>query len=111
ISVVAESSADARHVAADLIGQAEHDPDAVAWLATDDSSLAEAVPAQIESLLSENPRSGLARASLTNNGLIVVVPDLEAAAAVADLRAPEHLELIVREPLQLAGRIRNAGAI
>src|SRR5690606_4056860 len=59
----------------------------------------------------QNPRRETALRSLEENGLIAVVPDLEAAAEVADLRAPEHLELLVAEPMQLAGRIRNAGAI
>jgi histidinol dehydrogenase len=99
------------HVAADLIGQAEHDPDAIAWLVTTDAELAERVPAELERLLEANPRRDVARAALEANGMIVVVPDLEAAAALAELRAPEHLELLVAEPLALAGRIRNAGAI
>jgi histidinol dehydrogenase len=111
ILVVADESAEARHVAADLIGQAEHDPDAIAWLVTTHGGLAEAIPAELERLLSGNPRAEIARAALERNGLICIVPDLEAAAAVADLRAPEHLELIVGDPLALAGRIRNAGAI
>jgi histidinol dehydrogenase len=78
---------------------------------TTSEALAAAVPAEIERLLEANPRREVARAALEANGAIVVVSDLEAAAAAADLRAPEHLELLVAEPLALAGRIRNAGAI
>lgn len=111
ILVVADGAAEAAHVAADLIGQAEHDPDAIAWLVTTSAALAEAVPAEVERLLEHNPRREVARAALEENGLIVVVADLEAAAEVAEMRAPEHLELLVREPLELAGRIRSAGAI
>jgi histidinol dehydrogenase len=111
ILVIADASADPVHVAADLIGQAEHDPDAIAWLVTDSPELAAAVPAELEALLEENPRRDIARAALAANGLIVVVSSIEEAALVAELRAPEHLELLVREPLALAGRIRNAGAI
>jgi len=111
ILVVADASADPRHVAADLIGQAEHDPDAIAWLVTPHSGLADAIPAELEQLLAGNPRAEIARASLDRNGLICIVQDLDAAAEVVDLRAPEHLELIVEDPLALAGRIRNAGAI
>ncbi|HEX8691722.1 MAG TPA: histidinol dehydrogenase [Longimicrobium sp.] len=111
ILVIADESADLVHAAADLIGQAEHDPDAIAWLVTTSEALAAAVPAEIERLLRANPRREVARAALEANGAIVVVPDLEAAAQAADLRAPEHLELLVAEPLALAGRIRNAGAI
>jgi histidinol dehydrogenase len=111
ILVLADSSANPRHVAADLIGQAEHDADAIAWLVTDDETLAAAVPVAIDEFLADHPRRDVTLRSLEANGLIVLVPDEEAAARVADLRAPEHLELIVRDPLALAGRIRNAGAI
>jgi histidinol dehydrogenase len=111
ILVIADETADPVHVAADLIGQAEHDPDAIAWLVTTSAALAERVPAELERLLERNPRRDVARAALEANGAIVVVDTLEDAAAVADLRAPEHLELLVAEPMVLAGRIRNAGAI
>jgi histidinol dehydrogenase len=111
ILVIADESADARHVAADLVGQAEHDPDAIAWLVTPSVELAAAVPEQLERLLAANPRRAIAEEALGRNGLLVVVRDLEAAAQVADLRAPEHLELLVAQPLELAGKIRNAGAI
>jgi histidinol dehydrogenase len=111
ILVIADDAADPVHVAADLIGQAEHDPDAIAWLVTTSAELASRVPGDVDALLARNPRRDVARAALEANGAIVVVDSLEDAAAVADLRAPEHLELLVREPLVLAGRIRNAGAI
>jgi histidinol dehydrogenase len=111
ILVIADRSADPRHVAADLIGQAEHDPDAISWLVTPCAELAARVPAEVVRLLERNPRREIAWAALTANGAIVVVEDLDAAAAVADLRAPEHLELLVEQPMELAGRIRNAGAI
>jgi len=111
ILVIADDFADPAHVAADLIGQAEHDPDAIAWLVTPCESLVQALPAELERLLERNPRRDIARAALEANGAVVVVPDLDSAVAVADLRAPEHLELLVASPLELAGRIRNAGAI
>lgn len=111
VLVIADEAADSAHVAADLIAQAEHDPEAIAWLVTDSEALAAAVPAQLERLLADNPRAEIARESLASNGLIAVVPDLDAAADVADLRAPEHLELLVAQPMALAARIRNAGAI
>jgi histidinol dehydrogenase len=111
VLVVADGNADPRHVAADMIAQAEHDPDAIAWLVTTDARLAETVPAELDDLLARNPRREIAAQSLEAHGLIIVVQDLAAAAAVADLRAPEHLELLVASPLELAGRIRSAGAI
>lgn len=111
ILVIADASADPVHVAADLIGQAEHDPDAIAWLVTTSAELAARVPGEIDRLLERNPRRDVAREALQANGALVVVDTLEDAAAVADLRAPEHLELLVEQPLVLAGLIRNAGAI
>jgi histidinol dehydrogenase len=111
ILVIADDLADPTHIAADLIGQAEHDPDAIAWLVTTCEAQTMTVPREIERLLERNPRRDVARAALEANGAIVVVPDLDAAAAAADLRAPEHLEILTAEPLALAGRIRNAGAI
>jgi histidinol dehydrogenase len=111
ILVIADGSALPAHVAADLIGQAEHDPDAIAWLVTPDARLAAAVPRELERLLAANPRAAIAREALERNGLIAIVPDLESAAELAELRAPEHLELLVERPLELAGKIRSAGAI
>jgi histidinol dehydrogenase len=111
ILVIADDHANPVHVAADLIAQAEHDPDAIAWLVTTCAELAAATPAVIDRLLRDNPRREVAREALEANGAIVLVDSLDDAAAVADLRAPEHLELLVEEPMLLAGRIRNAGAI
>jgi histidinol dehydrogenase len=111
ILVIADEHADPVHAAADLIGQAEHDPDAIAWLVTPSPELAARVPGEIERLLERNPRRDVARQALEANGAIVIVPTLADAAAAAELRAPEHLELLVQAPLELAGRIRNAGAI
>lgn len=111
VLVIADDAASPAHVAADLVAQAEHDPDAIAWLVTPSEHLAERLPAALEDVLRDNPRREIAAAALAANGLIVLTDDLNAAAEVADLRAPEHLELMVAEPLALAGRIRNAGAI
>jgi histidinol dehydrogenase len=111
ILVIADDTANPRHVAADLIAQAEHDPDAISWLVTDRPGLPDLVLAEIDELLSRNPRADTAVESLQRNGLIVVVDDLSAAAEVANLRAAEHVELLVRDPLELAGRVRNAGAL
>ncbi len=111
ILVIADGSADSRAIAADLIGQAEHDPDAIAWLVTDSPALAEAAAGEMEALLAANPRAEVARAALAANGLIVVVDDLDAAAEVANLRAAEHVEIQLHDPVAFAGRIRNAGAL
>jgi histidinol dehydrogenase len=98
-------------VAVDLIAQAEHDEDASAWLITTDLQLADHVPRALERRLARTPRSEIARASLEQNGLIVWVPTIADAVTVANLRAPEHLEIITRDPETVAEGIRNAGAI
>jgi len=109
--VIADSTARAEWVAADLIAQAEHDEDASSWLITTDLHLADQVPAALEQLLERNPRAAVARASLARNGLIVWVPTLQDAVKVANLRAPEHLEIITRDPEQVAEGVKHAGAI
>lgn len=109
--VLADDSASAARVAADLIGQAEHDEDASAWLVTPSARLADAVPAELERALAGAPRAAIARASLERNGLIVVTPSMREALEVVNLRAPEHLEIIAEGPERVAAGVRHAGAI
>jgi histidinol dehydrogenase len=109
--IIADSTASAERVAADMVAQAEHDEDACAWLVTTDLQLADKVPAAIEKHLLKNPRREVARASLTRNGLIVWVPTIQDAITVANLRAPEHLEILTRDPDTDAAGVRHAGAI
>jgi histidinol dehydrogenase len=111
VLVIADGSARAEQVAADLMAQAEHDPLAAAILITTSEDLAAAMPAAIEAQLRGHPRAAITRAALNDWGLIVVAADLEQAAALSDTFAPEHLELLVEEPEALAERIRHAGAI
>jgi histidinol dehydrogenase len=111
LMVIADESADAGRVALDLIAQAEHDEDASAWCVTTSAELADAIPGALESALSQAPRAAIARASLERNGAIVVVPSLADAAAVANLRAPEHLAILTRDPGAVAAQVRHAGAI
>ncbi|NDG75780.1 MAG: histidinol dehydrogenase [Synechococcaceae bacterium WB8_1B_136] len=111
VLVIADHSANADHVAADLLAQAEHDPLAAAILLTTSEDLAAAVPAAISSQLQGHPRAEITRQALEDWGLIVVCPDLESAAALSDRFAPEHLELQVERPEPLADRIQHAGAI
>ncbi len=111
VLVIADQSADPRHVAADLLAQAEHDPLAAAILLTTSPSLAEAVPRALEEQLQGHPRAELSRAALRDWGLIVVCSSLEEAARLSDRFAPEHLELLVERPEPLAEQIENAGAI
>ncbi|HXE56643.1 MAG TPA: histidinol dehydrogenase [Gemmatimonadales bacterium] len=111
VLVIADEGADPRRVAADLVAQAEHDEDATAWCVTTSVRLAETLPQALEAALARAPRGAIARAALERNGLLVVVPDPDTAAAVADRRAAEHVAILTREPERVADRIRHAGAI
>ncbi len=111
ILVLADGSCDAKVVAADLLSQAEHDKMASAVLVTDSEALAEAVAQEIERQLKTLPREEITRASIDNNGKIIVTGDLAAAIDVANALAPEHLELCVEQPFDYLDRITNAGSI
>lgn len=111
VCVLADASADAVVVAADLMAQAEHDPLASCYLVTCDAPLAERVEEAVELLVSQSPREEITRASLDDRGVIVVAPDLDAAVDAVNVIAPEHLELHCADALALLGRVRNAGAI
>ncbi|WP_237479275.1 histidinol dehydrogenase [Lichenibacterium dinghuense] len=111
VVVVADSSADPEHVAADLLAQAEHDAVAQSILVTDSEDLADATAAAVERQLAALPRRAIAEPSWRDYGAIVLVPDLDAAVPLVDRLAPEHLEIMARNGDDLARRIRDAGAI
>lgn len=111
ILVLADASADACHVAADMLSQAEHDTHAAAVLVTDCRALAGQVAAELEQQLPLLPRADIARKSLESNGKLYVADSLERAVEAANRIAPEHLELCVAEPLSLLPLIRNAGSV
>ena len=111
VLVIADHSANAEHVAADLLAQAEHDPLAAAILLTTSEELAAAMPAAIEAQLAGHPRAEITRTAINDWGLIVICPNLESAATLSDRFAPEHLELQVERPEPLAEQIQHAGAI
>lgn len=111
ILVVADAQADARLVAADLLSQAEHDEAAYPLLLTDTPQLVAAVERELDLQLETLPRRAIAEAALRANGHALVVADRDAAAAVADRLAVEHVALHVRDAAALATRIRRAGAI
>jgi histidinol dehydrogenase len=111
VLVIADHSANAEHVAADLLAQAEHDPLAAAILLTTSQELAAAVPAALEAQLVGHPRAAITRQALNDWGLIVVCDSLDEAAQLSDRFAPEHLELQVERPEPLADQIQHAGAI
>ena len=111
IAVIADRDNDPDWVALDMLSQAEHDASAQAILITDDAGFAARVVAAIDRLLPDLPRSAIAAASWRDFGAVIVVRDLEEAAALSDRIAPEHLELLVADPDALAQRIRHAGAL
>ncbi|MDD2648223.1 MAG: histidinol dehydrogenase [Eubacteriales bacterium] len=111
VLVIADESANPAYVAADLLSQAEHDRLSAVMLITDSQDIAEKTAAEVEKQLAALPRVEIARKSLENYGAIVVTNNLLEAAELASDIAPEHLELCVKEPFNLLGYIRNAGAI
>lgn len=111
ILVVADATANPAFVAADLLSQAEHDKLASAVLVTDSMELAKAVQQQIETQLEKLPRQEIARASIDDNGKIIVADTLNTAIDIANEIAPEHLELCVNNPFDYLDKIRHAGSI
>jgi histidinol dehydrogenase len=110
ILVVADRTADARVVAADLLSQAEHDEQAYPLLVTDDAALARAVAEEVDKQLATLPRVAIARVSVEKQGLALVVEGRAAMAEAADRIAAEHLALHVEDPDALLGSIDAAGA-
>jgi histidinol dehydrogenase len=111
VLVVADGKNDADWIAADLLAQAEHDTAAQAILMTDDAVFADAVAAAVQARLATLPRGRIAGESWARHGAIILLPSLDAAPALIDRIAPEHLALAVADPDALAARVRNAGAI
>ncbi len=111
ILIIADQDANPDFIAADLLSQAEHDVMASSILVTDSRELAEKTISALEKQLTNLSRQDIARASIENFGAVMLVPDIETAIALSNRLAPEHLELIVKEPFDYIDRIRNAGAL
>jgi histidinol dehydrogenase len=111
ILLLADDSADPAHVAADMLSQAEHDELAAALCITASPSLATKIQKALEEQLRQTKRQTITIKSLQNYGAIVVTENLTEAVRIANEIAPEHLELLVRQPEKWAVEIRNAGAI
>lgn len=111
ILVIADGESNPAWVAADLLSQAEHDRLATAVLITDSETLAETVCAEVERQLCQLPRAEIARASIDNNGKIILVENLKEGVALSNELAPEHLELSVSNPEQLLPLVTNAGSV
>jgi histidinol dehydrogenase len=111
VVVIADNSANASWVAADLLAQAEHDPAAQAILITDDEDTADSVATAVAQQLTVLSRRQIASRSWEDFGAIIIVKHLDDSVAVVDRLAPEHLEIVTKQPSPLAARVRNAGAI
>lgn len=111
ICIIADDSANARLVAADLLSQAEHDEMASAILITHSKKIAYEVIGELESQVEISLRKDIIEESLANFGYIFLTKDIESSIALANELAPEHLELMLRDPLSFLPKIENAGAI
>src|SRR5262249_21359640 len=111
VLIVADRSVSPEVIAADMLAQAEHDPEAAAICVTPHLRVAERVSAALAEQLAALPRRAIAARALARFGAVVVTPSLAEAVAVANRLAPEHLELLVRSPRRWVPRIRNAGAV
>ena len=111
ILIIADSKSNPRHLAADLLSQAEHDKLASAVLVTDSQELALAVQAELEVQIPMLERADIARASIDNNGKIIVAQDLKQVIEISNEIAPEHLELCLDNPFDYLDSIRHAGSI
>ena len=111
VLVLADDSADPRLVAIDLMAQAEHDPRAACYLVTTAPSLPDRVERELDLLLQETTRADITAAALRDNSVALICATLEDAIAASNFIAPEHLEVLTREPRTLLGKIKNAGAI
>ncbi|MDQ0269042.1 histidinol dehydrogenase [Cytobacillus purgationiresistens] len=111
IAILADESAIPVEVAADLLSQAEHDEMASSVLVTSSQSLAEAVQAEVHRQLSTLPKYEIASQSVENYGAIYVTETIDQAVEKINQLAPEHLEILTENPMELLGSIRHAGAI
>ena len=111
ILIVADKTADPAYTAADMLSQAEHDMLASSIVITDSAELAGKVAEEAEKQLKKLPREEITRASLDRNGLIIVTEDIMQAVELANVSAPEHMEILTEQPFQLLPYVRHAGAV
>lgn len=111
VLIIADGDNDPAWVAADLLAQAEHDANAQSVLITDDAAFGDAVAEAVAEQLADLPRGNIAGDSWQNYGAVIVVDDIAQSVGLADRFAAEHLEISAKNADELAGQIRNAGAI
>jgi histidinol dehydrogenase len=111
ILILADKSANPAYIAADLLSQAEHDALASSVLVTDSKEVAENTVTELNRQLEALPRKDMAKSSLDDFGAIVLVDNMEEAVEVAELIAPEHLEVLTENPLEYIGKLDNVGSL
>ena len=111
ILVIADGTGDPELIAADMLSQCEHGPDSAAVLVTVCEKFAQAVSAEIETQLRALPREAAARAAVDNHGKIIIAESLPQAFEIANIIAPEHLEIFLDEPMQYLELVKNAGSV
>ncbi len=111
ILIIADESADPIYAAADMLSQAEHDPLSCSIVIATDEGLAHKIAVEVERQLKELPRREIAQAAIERNGLIISARNIDEAVEFANISAPEHLELLVKEPFTVLPKIKNAGAV
>lgn len=111
IMIIADDSAEPKIIAADLLSQAEHDIDAIPVLVTTSNLLAKRVDGEIKKQLAGLKTKGIAKKSLDKNGLIILVKNIDQAIEIANKKAPEHLEIQVKNAEKYVGRLRNYGSL
>ncbi len=111
ILVIADNSANPEFAAADMLAQAEHDMRASSILITDSEDFALKVDNALKNQLKNLDRGDIAKKALEDFGALIAVKDIDAAIEISDMIAPEHLELLIKEPFRYIGKIKNAGAL
>jgi histidinol dehydrogenase len=111
VLIIADTTAEASFVAADLLAQAEHDEMASAILLTPDETLAKKVAFEVDLQLNTLQKKSIAMRALEDFGAVFVTKDIDEAIAIANRFAPEHLELMVKNPREMLPKIKHAGAV
>lgn len=111
ILIIADEDANPAYIAADMLGQAEHDPLASSILLTTSKQVAEATLRELDRQLQLLPRADIAKTALNKQGLILIVESLDKATELSNMSAPEHLEVLTKAPFELLPYLKHAGAI
>jgi len=111
VLVIADKTANPTYIAADMLSQAEHDPDTRAILITTDGAIAEKVKRKIIEMIKKLKRKEIIKQSIANNGVILIAEDIDEAIDLANRIAPEHLEILTEKPFEHLGKIKHAGAV